>query len=330
MKFLRHSIAATLLAALAQPVPGQADSPFDAPYQRLVGFGDSLSDPGNLYALTGLQATAPYAPIPGAPYEIGDNHFSNGPTWIEQLAEALNGPLHAEPAFLRGRPFSNYAAGGARARSAGASPDLTTQVSAFLSHNRGQDLRQSLIAIQIGGNDVRDALLAFAGGDIGTGLAIPGAAIEAMALNIQALHAAGARDFLVVSVPNLAMTPAVQLSGEPAISTAVFLSSSYNAALNAMLDGLEATLPGISFRRLDIATMLTRVALNPGDYGLTNVVTPCLSFGVVEGAVCDNPDEHLYWDAIHPTTAVHGILARAALGLVAASLPPGRRWRDGP
>lgn len=327
MRNLKTAIGAIVLVFVAAPLAARAEGPFDAPFQRIVGFGDSLSDPGNIYALTGLQIFAPYSPIPPGPYAIGDNHFSNGPTWLEQMTEALRKPMSGEAAFVEGRPFSNYAAGGARARPAGLSPDLSTQVAAFLSHNRGQELGHSLFVIQFGGNDLRDALTALAAAgtadEINAALAIPGAAIQATASNIQALYAAGARRFLILGVPNLSMTPAIQSQGEPAISTAAFLSGGYNAGLYATLDALEASLPDIDLDRLDIASMLTHVAQNPGDYGLSNSVSPCLSFGVIAGAVCANPDEYLYWDALHPTTVVHGILAAAAAQLVGANLPPG-------
>jgi hypothetical protein len=46
-------------------------------------FGHSLSDNGNLFALLG-QPTAPY----------WDGHFSNGPTYAEQLAQLLHVPLN--------------------------------------------------------------------------------------------------------------------------------------------------------------------------------------------------------------------------------------------
>ncbi len=49
---------------------------------RLVVFGDSLSDNGNLFKLTGS---------PQPPYWNG--HFSNGPTYAEQLAQWLGVPL---------------------------------------------------------------------------------------------------------------------------------------------------------------------------------------------------------------------------------------------
>lgn len=69
--------------ALVALVPSASAEPS---YDRIVTFGDSLSDPGNAYLLTGEVVVRPFEPIPSAPYLIGHFHFTNGPTWIEQLA----------------------------------------------------------------------------------------------------------------------------------------------------------------------------------------------------------------------------------------------------
>ena len=68
------------------------------PFDGIVVFGDSLSDPGNAFALTGENLTPPsygmsglelLTLVPDAPYAKGGNHFSNGPTWIEDLGRSI-------------------------------------------------------------------------------------------------------------------------------------------------------------------------------------------------------------------------------------------------
>ena len=56
-----------------------------APYTRIVAFGDSLTDNGNLYALNG----GTYPPSP--PYFGGRG--SNGPVAVEYMSTALGLPL---------------------------------------------------------------------------------------------------------------------------------------------------------------------------------------------------------------------------------------------
>ena len=51
-----------ILSALFLAASAQADERFD----RLVVFGDSLSDTGNVFAVLGFNSAAPYQPIPTA------------------------------------------------------------------------------------------------------------------------------------------------------------------------------------------------------------------------------------------------------------------------
>ena len=54
----------------------------------------------------------------------------------------------------------------------------------------------------------------------------------------------------------------------------------------------------------------------PQSMGFTNVATPCLSFGVSEGAFCKDRNGHFFWDAIHPTKKAHALLGEIAYGNV--------------
>ena len=279
---------------------------------KLVVFGDSLSDPGNLYALTGLSVQAPYELIPSAPYAIGDYHLTNGETWIEQLADKMH--VKSGPAFVKSR-YGNYAVGGARARATGFM-DLTSQVGSYLANAKHMDPSNTLYVIMIGGNDVRDAIEALQVDATGaSSMQILTAAVTSVSDNILALQAAGARHIVVANAPDLAIVPAIIMAGPQAQGAAHFMSVSYNTALDGLLDQLEGALP-VQFTRLDLYSFLYAVVAMPADYGLVNVTTPCLSFGVVVNAVCDKPDEYLFWDGIHPTTKAHGAIAAYARQLI--------------
>src|SRR5262245_32758782 len=84
------------LLALVVSVPALA-----APPHRFVVFGDSLSDPGNAFILIRDVEVPPFdSIIPNAPYARGGLHFSNGPTWVEQLSLIDRAVPSAGPALL--------------------------------------------------------------------------------------------------------------------------------------------------------------------------------------------------------------------------------------
>ena len=72
MSYLKN-VRTIFLLVLILAVPGFAQA---AAYSQLVAFGDSLSDTGNVFAVTGT-------PVP--PYY--DGNYSNGPVWVDRLAQ---------------------------------------------------------------------------------------------------------------------------------------------------------------------------------------------------------------------------------------------------
>lgn len=313
-----ESLAAALLVLLLAPAPAFAGEGFD----RVVAFGDSLADPGNAFAVTGQIQHKPYPVVPGAPYPIGGLHFSNGETWVEQLARELGAEPSANPAFREPGVFTNYAFGGARARGEagpGGSPTLTDQVALFLGDHGGVAPSDALYAISIGGNDLRDAAFA----DPGQAPAIIEAAVMAIAGNVQVLINKGARHFVIANQPNLSVVPAITLQGNPFLEVeALKASKGFNLALNDALDAIEkwAVLNGLDVRiaRINAFELTDTLATDPGSLGFADGSTPCLTFGVIDDAVCTDRDGHFYWDGIHPTRAGHALIAQRALEALAA------------
>ncbi len=289
-----------------------------APFSNIVFFGDSLSDPGNAYALTGEASRRPFELIPSAPCAWGGFRFSNGPTWAERFARALH--VRTGPAFGGGRTFSNYAVGAARARANGVL-DLSTEVGVYLGAEGAADGR-ALYVILIGGNDLRDALEALAGDpSSATSAAIIEQAITAIADNITALADAGARRFLVFNGPDLALVPAVRLQGPAAQGAGRFLSIQFNQGLTGALNALSLLLPDIDVTTADLFGFLDRTVADPASAGLTDVEDTCITPGVIVGAICDDPKDYLFWDGIHPTRAAHWLISRYALSLLDLKRP---------
>lgn len=294
-----------------------------APPAQLVVFGDSLSDPGNAFALLGGTNTPPdYSVdpllIPDRPYARGGHHFSNGDTWVEQLARSWRLAANANPAFRASAPNAlNFAIGGARA-GVGGGGNLQVQVGAFLQRSGGVAPADALYVIAIGANDVRAGLA-----DPANAVTIVETAAQGVATHIAILYAAGARNFLVWNSPDLGLTPALLALGQidpTAPGGASLLSHTFNSYLAYELGKLDqgsGALPGIVITRFDAFGKVHEIVAQAQALGLSNVTAACITPATAPFH-CQEADQYLFWDGIHPTRAGHGIIAHE----VAATLAP--------
>lgn len=304
---------------------------------RIVVFGDSLSDSGNAFALLGGTFVEPpdygmagadpvtgipdvIALIPAAPYK--SEHFSNSRhTWIELLAGAVGLGVYTKPAFAGSHPrASNYAVGGARANPVGPAPHLGQQVGFFFATG-DLALSNALVVIEIGGNDVRDAVLTalLSGGNPAAGVPVVEAAAESVKQNIEFLHALGARKFLVWNGPDVGGTPALQRLNALAVpgiaGLATFLSMAYNTALDVRLQDLREDLADIDIVAFNVFDKLHEIQQHPRRFGLRDATTACIEpdvppfFPSSPPFRCEHPEDHFFWDGIHPTRAGHRIIA---------------------
>ena len=318
--FVTRWALAGLLSALVLQAPDWAAA--QTTFGRIVVFGDSLSDPGNAFALGAGASTPPYDSldpllIPDKPYAKGGLHFSNGATWVEQFARPLGLAANTKPAFLgSGVGATNYAVGGARAREDGVNVNLPFQVNTFLNVFGGTAPSDALYVVEFGGNDIRDALVAFGRGADGS--AIISDALTAIGTNIGILYGAGARKFLVWNAPDLRLTPAILIldqSTPGAGQLAEQLTLAFNSGLDALLVSL-AGLPGIEIVRLDIYQKLNDMVTTPAAFGLSVVNSACVMPNIPPFD-CQTPDAFLFWDGIHPTKTVHAIISQEAASVLA-------------
>lgn len=270
------------------------------PFTQFVVFGDSLSDNGNLYAGTTLLGV----PTPGPPmyatgeYTDGTNSVpaTNGPLglWIEQLAGLMNLPV-PQP-FAKGG--SNYAVAGALTgndpsyspSSLTAIPYLTDQLNLFLAANHTPPAN-ALYVFWGGSNDV---LQSFS----------PATAVANVQGNIATLATAGAKYFLWVNIPPVGDVPEnINTSNRSSLDAA---SVAYNQAMTSAVAQLKVAHPGITIITLDAYSLFLLATQNPLQYGYVNVTTPA------QGVAGINPNTYLFWDMLHPTTAGHAYVAKAA------------------
>jgi phospholipase/lecithinase/hemolysin len=306
------------------------------PYSKIVPIGDSLSDTRNAYMLTGgfYPASPPNA----------EGRISNGLLWVEYLAESLGMEIQPENQYAVAGACTGFGNFSYQAYSpfypemeALEGTGLQWQIETFLEdscpgkgghgcspshHGRtcgsghGKADPNALYTIWIGANDIFTTLTF--GGDMD---ATVGQATQNTADAVQKLAKRGARHILVVNLPDLGLTPfglAQGLQGSMGLSA---LTNAYNYYLDAALDSLEAK--GIRTIRLDAAGLIRKIAADPGHFGLENVTNMAIDAE-------DDPDDYLFWNEVHPTTAGHQIIADQAVKELIAFYSPRRGKGHGP
>jgi len=171
-------------------------------------FGDSLSDGGNVFNVTGgLFPPSPYA-----------QRFSNGPVAVEQFAKLAG--VNLTPSTTGG---NNYAYGGAATGVVAGTADtdnylskstqglsflngtgIQNQVDQFIASGKGFDPNQSLFVVWGGPNDIFTWLDGYAAATIDEVIA---GAVTNIFNSISALAANGAENFLIPNMVDLGMTP---------------------------------------------------------------------------------------------------------------------------
>lgn len=297
-------VFASLALPLALSAPARA-------YSDVVFFGDSLTDTGNTCAA-----------FANAGVGFAEGRCSNGPVWADHFVQGLGLGAEATSSATGG---SNHANGGARAR------DLATQIDAYTSGGSVAADPDALHVVWLGGNDVLFEVLQPPSG--------PGAmqtAAERIGAGIETLAASGARHFLVANAPDVGGSYGNPLQNPPfAASATPFgeaqrallgdLTLEYNTALDAVLAALDVA---GSVLTLDAAGPFANVLDDPAAYGFSPDAVDttsqseafpiaCLANPVCaadpQGAVADG---FLVFDSVHPTTALHHLIAEQALAAV--------------
>lgn len=272
---------------------------------KIVVFGDSLSDKGNLYAYMNHQF--PVSP----PYYKG--RFSNGPVWIEILSESYF------PGMVK-EHLLDYAFAGASVKDDGNDDEdgalftLRSEIDSYLFSHQDRADANTLYVVWIGSNDY---------------LATPENVEEetnnvndTIKANLQRLVDKGAKHFLVLNLPDLGTIPAAREFDSETLLSA--LAKRHNALLKDNLESLKAKNPDVQWMFFDVENSLNDMLMNPARNGFTNVTGTCNESALEEPSsqsmlkvassikltakpnVCDG---FLFFDLVHPTGQAHSILA---------------------
>jgi phospholipase/lecithinase/hemolysin len=269
----------------------------------IYAFGDSLTDVGNAFIGTG-------GVTPGAPYSAG--RFSNGNIWIQDLAVALGLPA-ITPSLAGG---TDYAVGGAESgnttfHTAGLT-DLPAQIGSYQGAHPSAD-PNSLYTIWVGSNDLADITSsnpAVVANDLGL-------VTNNIVSSIGLLAGKGAKNFLIVDVPDLGKTPQAIAAGASAAATESALAASFD--YNFLIPAVSS-IGGINLKVLDTYALVDGIVASPSTYGFSDVTDACLTgvnYSIFSGGTpCATPNTFLFWDRQHPTAATGAIISGAALTVI--------------
>ena len=320
---------AFLTAALLSFVPHLCAQSTPA-FSQVIVFGDSLSDDGNIKHVVEDKFFISY---PGQLFDYSDGRFTNSSdtfpssdafvgTWHEQLASSFLGLPPATNSLDGG---TNYAFGGATTIAGTSKRTVISNPAPFLGgnltvtiDNLGKQVDDYLASHTVdpaalyivwgGGNDLFDD----------QSPANVTATATRVAGLVEQLARAGAFYILVPNVPPLGLVPNYK-DDTPKATDLNAASAEYRLEFNTQLDTTVSTLASeaitISLSRYDIFGLFYRLAANPEDVGFVNI-SESAQFQSV------NPDEYLFWDDIHPTTAGHYQIASAAFDLLNGTAPP--------
>lgn len=330
VRFTRALAAAALtIGGLGAASPATA-GPRTPQHDHLYVFGDSLADTGNVFLLSRWIGVDPAPPPSESPHKTYfQGRFSNGPVAFEYLWQLLSGnapgsagglvPVSAGPDLSRaaavnfafggtGTPFIDRTPGGLYA------PGLKGQVALFGAALRDKPSKRALYAVVTGANDYRS--------DQFNQPMAPEVVVGNIVDAVTSLYAVGARDVVVLNMPDLGLLPG---SGGPG-SPASLLSAYHNALLKERLDALAARYKGLHIVHIDInaiflelraqmdaTTPALDVLFPPELFPPGFTMSVCLFFNPVTCADVPTFDMHgayLFWDIIHPTTDVHRIVGQ--------------------
>ncbi len=321
--------ALACLALATGPAFGQSAPAFS----QIVVFGDSLSDTGNVHDRTDSKSGGTVK-FPGGDFNYSDGRWTNssdtdpGSTtyvgvWHEQLARTF---LSMTPATFSLGGGSNYAFGGATTNN-GTHDESVVSTSAFgdvtiTIDDMGRQMDDYLNAHAI---DPNALYIVWGGGnDLFNDDSVTNvtATAERATALMTRLANAGAKYIMVPNVPPLGIIP--EYAGTPSKQQSLSRAAAdYRDALSADLKVAVADLAsqGITptLYPLDVWTNTIRVMTYPSRYGFINVNSSA------QGNSSANPDQYLFWDKKHPTTAGHYWTAEGANdALTLPFTPPGK------
>jgi outer membrane lipase/esterase len=266
--------------------------------EELVVFGDSLSDNGNLFALTGgAHPPKPYGDTYDKSGRTFPGRFTDGQNWADYFPSVAD---HFLPitAYWNDKG-TNFAVGGSISADLLKSDPLgfPPQIFTYLNTVGNQASAEDLYVIWIGTND-------FAAG------ISPETTVANIREGIVTLIHAGAKHFIVIDIPNISLTPLVKALPSPEVAGAKQFVAVVDLLLAVEIPRLAWT-ERVDADLLEINTIFVPVVLEPAFFGFSYSVGAAYNPNapLSPSNPVSDPNDYVFWDGFHPTTNVHFIAA---------------------
>lgn len=304
----------------AKPTLAVSNSPTNV-FKRVIIFGDSYSDNGNVF-----RETREIIPNPARYYQ---GRFSNGPSWGEYFAEfyqidptdtnhfidmAFGGAkiIHPVNEVIHGKPAKHYIV-----------PNLSQQIDLYLKqHNRFEN--NDLVVVFMGTNDFLPLFHARA-------KVFFERRADQESLQVKRLMEHGAKHLIVFNVRNLSYIPFIQFLSEKKYFPLNYIDNYYRRYLLRSIQSFNARLEENLKNKPEIfiydifnfdTAIFSKIKGDGFNYSFENHsltlkfgAEPCYknyknNYQDIVGSVCQNPTEYFFYDRIHTTTMLNYLLAK--------------------
>lgn len=275
-----------------------------AQYSKLVVFGDSLSDTGNIASVT-----------INFPFPFFQNRITDGPVVADRLATALGLDANASLHLDNKLGGFNYAVGGANIKG-NDREDLIPQIDAFLTRVSNQADPSALYFVMIGGNDVRGVRSIRSSAQAQQEM---DSILSIFMQQLQRLLDAGARAIVLSNVANIGLIPETieREASDPGVrARAASYTQYFNQALASKVASLART-NKVQITQFDVSRELENLIVNQDVYGFSQVEEGCFSlsgFDFHPDCVFGTRfDRFIFFDNIHPTSKTNRLVAEALI-----------------
>ena len=258
---------------------------------KIIVFGDSLSDNGNLFNASQWRFPNPYSWFLG--------HFSNGLVWTEYLAKEKQVPMY------------NWAVGGA----AGTDQYLVLtgvneQVESYLTYMKmAKNYRphNTLFTLEFGLNDFvnYDRSVEKVQSDFSRA--------------VERLYQAGAKHLVLMNLPDASKAPQFKYSAPEKATEVKQKIQAFNQFISVKTQ--EYKNKGMNVALFDAHSVFEDIIANPELHGFKNATDSCMDINrsssidyLKSHALRDEcqrlgSDAYVFWGVTHPTTATHKYFA---------------------